>query len=87
MILFHVTTPKKAKLYRNSRMIKKPVRAFDTLMGAMAWAIKTGRSVIYKIESKNVYKMPDHHNQYGMAWWADENITRFSCIRTKGVKP
>ena len=45
MQLYHVTTEKKAKHYRDTGFICKPVRGFDTLMGAMAWAIKTGRAV------------------------------------------
>lgn len=47
MILYHVTTNKKAKKYRESGCIHKPVRGFTTIVAAMAWAIKTGRKVIY----------------------------------------
>lgn len=83
MKLYHVTTPKKAKLYRRSGCIYKPVRGFTTLLAAQAWAIKTGRTVIYKIESDKCFKMPDHHNKYGEAWWVDENITDFNCERSK----
>jgi hypothetical protein len=83
MILYHVTTPKKAKLYRASGYIKSPVRGFDSLMAAMAWAIRVGRTVIYRFESDRVYKLPDHHNRYGQAWWADENITKFTCERSE----
>lgn len=72
--LFHVTTQKKAKLYHDSGCIYKPVRGFTTLQGAMAWAIKTGRTVIYEVNGESCYKLPDHHNKYGEAWWFDENI-------------
>ena len=82
MVLYHVTTPKKAKLYRASGYIKAPVRGFENLMAAMAWAIKVGRTVIYRIESEKVHKLPDHHNRYGQAWWADENISEFVCERS-----
>lgn len=68
MKLYHVTTPKKAKLYKQTGYIRSPVRGFNTLKAAMFWAIKTQRSVIYKIESKKVFKLPDHHNKFGEAY-------------------
>ena len=74
MILYHVTTPKKAKLYRNTGCIRKPVRGFTTLNAAMAWAIKVNRSVIYEINGEPAYKLPDHHNAYGDAWWIDADV-------------
>lgn len=74
MLLYHVTTPKKARLYRQSGQINKPVRGFTTLQGAMAWAIKVGRTVIYEVNGEKAYKLPDHHNKYGEAWWMDENV-------------
>jgi len=82
MILYHVTTPKKAKKYRASGCIHAPVRGFTTLLAAMAWAIKTQRTVIYKVESEKVYKLPDHHNKFGEAWWIDEDVTldRMECV-------
>lgn len=72
--LFHVTTPKKAKLYHNTGHICMPVRGFTTLLAAMAWAVKTGRTVIYEVKGEVAYKLPDHHNAYGEAWWLDENV-------------
>ena len=82
MKLYHVTTNKKAKLYRQSGHIKKPVRGFTTLQGAMAWAIKVGRTVIYEVSGVKAYKLPDHHNKYGEAWWLDEdvNIENIKCV-------
>lgn len=74
MILYHATTPKKAKLYNQTGHIIKPVRGFTTLQAAMAWAIKVNRTVIYEISGDNFYKLPDHHNKFGEAWWIDENI-------------
>ena len=75
MILYHVTTEKKAKLYHETGFVLKPVRGFTTLQAAMAWAIKTGRTVIYEVNGKPAYKLPDHHNAYGEAWWIDENVS------------
>ena len=83
MNLYHVTTPKKAKLYRESGYIQKPVRGFDTLQAAMAWAIKTGRTVIYLVTGYQAYKLPDHHNKFGSAYWidADVPVERIKCQR------
>ncbi|TXG76182.1 hypothetical protein E6Q11_05115 [Candidatus Dojkabacteria bacterium] len=79
MTLYHVTTPSKARKYGESKRINAPVRGFTTLMGAMAWAIKTGRTVIYEIECDRPHKLPDHHNKYGEAWWNDGDVTEFKC--------
>ena len=49
-------------------------------MGAMAWAMKVGRPVIYEIEGGPVYKLPDHHNPFGEAWWIDKDIEKFKCV-------
>ena len=35
MTLYHATTPKKAKKYRETGCICKPVRGFTTMQGAM----------------------------------------------------
>ena len=74
MRLFHVTTPKKAKKYRETGKIISPVRGFTTLQGAMAWALKVGRTVIYEVNGEKAYKLPDHHNKFGEAWWIDSDI-------------
>lgn len=79
-VLFHVTTGKKAKLYRQSGRINGPVRGFDTLMAAMAWAMKTGRKVILRVTPVTaVYLLPDHHNEFGRAWWT-------GCVPVECVK-
>lgn len=79
MTLYHATTPKKAKLYRETGYIRKPVRGFSTREGAMAWALKVGRSVIYEIqgETDNCHKLPDHHNKLGTAHWFDQDVYDF----------
>ena len=78
--LYHCTTARKMRLYKNTGCILKPVRGFDTLEAAMYWCIKTGRNMIVEIDlfdinPDNIHKMPDHHNQFGFAWWIDENIS------------
>ena len=80
MILYHVTTQRKAKRYKDSGHIKKPVRGFTTLLGAMAWAIKTGRKIIYEIHCERPFKLPDHHNDFGEAWWNDGDVVQYKCV-------
>ena len=74
MTLYHATTPKKARLYRATGHICKPVRGFTTLQGAMAWGMKVGRTVVYEINGEPAYKLPDHHNIFGDAWWIDKDV-------------
>jgi hypothetical protein len=74
MTLYHATTPKKAKKYHQTGHICKPVRGFTTLQAAMAWSMKVGRTVIYEVKGEKAYKLPDHHNSFGEAWWIDNNI-------------
>jgi len=79
--LFHVTTGKKVKAYRQAGRINAPVRGFDTLQGAMAWAMKVGRKVIVRVECATPAQMlPDHHNKWGKAWWTgDVPVDRMKC--------
>ena len=79
MILYHATTQKKAKIYRESGMIHKPVRGFTTIYGAMAWAMKVNRTVIISFSANIPYKLPDHHNQFGEAWWNDDDVKEWKC--------
>ncbi len=78
--LYHVTTPKKVQLYHHSQRIIKPVRGFTTLTAALAWACKTSRTVILEIAGTDCHKLPDHHNQFGEAWWIDHDITEWKCV-------
>ena len=71
-VLYHVTTGRQVKKYRQFGKINGPVRGFDTLTGAMAWAMKTGRKVIMCVEPVNTpHLLPDHHNKFGRAWWTE----------------
>lgn len=79
--LYHVTTERKAKMYRDTWHIYSPVRWFDTLQWAMARSIKIWRKVIYKVKcGGNVYKLPDHHNMYWTAYWNEGDVTDFECV-------
>ena len=82
MKIYHVTTQKKAKAYHQTGHICKPVRGFDCLQAAMAWAIKVGRTVIYEVDGNPVYKLPDHHNMFGCAWWIDDDVStdKIKCV-------
>ena len=80
MKLYHATTQKKAKAYRISGAIHKPVRGFTTPMAAMAWAMKVGRTVIIEFDADHPHKLPDHHNCFGEAWWNDAEVLSWSCF-------
>lgn len=79
MKLYHACTPKKAQLYRSSGAIHAPVRGFTTIVAAMAWAMKVGRTVILEFEADKPHKLPDHHNQFGEAWWNDGDVRDWNC--------
>lgn len=79
-ILYHATTQKKAKLYRQVGHIKSPVRGFTTIEAAMAWSMKVNRTVILEFVAYNPHKLPDHHNQFGEAWWNDGDISAWKCV-------
>lgn len=85
--LYHATTPKKARRYRESARIIAPVRGFTTIEAAMAWAMRVGRTVIYEVAADHdrTHKLPDHHNQFGEAWWVDGDVTDFRCVYSAGV--
>lgn len=80
-VLFHATTPAKARKYRVSGRIIGPVRGFTTLQAAMAWAMKVCRSVVYEVtaDPDRFHKLPDHHNPFGQAWWIDADVVDFRC--------
>ena len=78
--LYHSTTPKKAKLYRNTGCILAPVRGFTTLQAAIAWGSKVGRKVVMEFDPNKPHKLPDHHNQFGEAWWNDDNVYSYKCV-------
>lgn len=81
MTLYHATTPKKMARYRVSgNRILAPVRGFTTLQAASAWALKTGRTIVLEVLGEDCHKLPDHHNEWGQAWWSDEDVTEFKVV-------
>lgn len=79
--LYHCTTLKKAKRYRDTGAILQPVRGFNNITAAMAWCMRTGRTIIYEFDVKPefTHKLPDHHNEFGEAWWTEEDIKNYKC--------
>lgn len=72
--LYHATTPKKHARYVSTGAILPPVRGFTTIEAAQEWAKQTGRTVICRVtpeHADDVHKLPDHHNQFGLAFWYD----------------
>ena len=80
MILYHVTTAKKAKAYRESQAIHSPVRGFTTFVAALAWGCKVGRTVVLEFDANAPHKLPDHHNEYGQAFWNEGNVNEWKCV-------
>ena len=78
MRLYHVTTEKKLARYRSNRIpqILPPVRGFSTEAAAWYWARRTGRSIVLRVETPDAvtYKLPDHHNRHGCAYWCDRAV-------------
>lgn len=52
MIVWHVTTAKKLKRYKDSGGILPPVRAWDSLPAAERFSKQTGRKVILRLKSQ-----------------------------------
>jgi hypothetical protein len=81
MILYHATTPKLMEKYQKSKRIIRPVRGFSTEAAAIEWARKVGRNIVLKIEADKPWKLPDHHNQYGTAWWNEGDIIEWEMLK------
>jgi len=62
------------------RVHKGPVRGFTTIAGAMAWAMRVGRTAILKYNAPQAHKLPDHHNKFRDAWWNDGDIAEWKCV-------
>jgi hypothetical protein len=82
MMLYHATTPKKVERYRQTGYIRKPVRGFTTPAAAMAWAMKVGRTIILEFDADKPHKLPTHHNEFGEAWWNDNDVINWRKIVT-----
>ena len=49
-------------------------------MAAIAWGSKVGRKVVMEFDPNKPHKLPDHHNQFGEAWWNDDNVYSYKCV-------
>lgn len=79
-VLYHCTTPAKVALYHQTGHIKAPVRGFTTLQAALVWSCQKQRQVILEVSGSPAYKLPDHHNAFGEAWWVDQDIKSWKCV-------
>lgn len=64
MIVWHVTTVKKLKRYKDSGGILPPVRAWDSLPAAERFSKQTGRKVILRLKFPNTAeRLPGHRGE------------------------
>lgn len=70
---YHVTTPAKLSRYEATGMILPPVRFWRWQASATAWGLRTGRTVVLRIEVGTAYPLPDHRPP-GHAWWTPEYV-------------
>lgn len=76
MIGYHVTTPAKLARYRATGGILPPVRFWRSAKTAWAWAKRTGRGIVLRVEVGEAHPLPDHHPR-GMAWWTPWMVRRW----------
>jgi hypothetical protein len=63
MILWHVTTYKKLKLYHNSGFIIPPVRSWKNIEDAVNFSKQTGRGIIIRLKSDSSFKRDTNYNK------------------------
>lgn len=64
MIVWHVTTAKKLKRYKDSGGILPPVRAWDSLPAAERFSKQTGRKVILRLKfPSTAERLPGHRGE------------------------
>ncbi len=64
MIVWHVCSLKKLKLYEKTGKITPPVRAWETIEEAQRMSISTGRHIILRLKfPKNSSKLDGHFNK------------------------
>lgn len=76
---YHVTTPKKLQRYESTGCILPPVRFWQYEASARAWARKTGRTVVLRIQATETYPLPDHQPR-GHARWTPEHVRAWVCL-------
>lgn len=81
-VLYHATTPRKMARYEQTGAILPPVRGFDTLAAVEEWArLTNGRTIILRLEVEMTQALPDHHNEYGLAWWTPVKVGKWSRLK------
>lgn len=64
MIVWHVTTFKKLKKYKDHGSIRAPVRAWENFEQAKRMSVSTGRPIILRLKfPNNTPKLEGHFNQ------------------------
>ena len=64
MIVWHVTTAKKLKRYKDSGGILPPVRAWESLSAAERFSKQTGRKIIVRLKFPNTAeRLPGHRGE------------------------
>lgn len=64
MIVWHVCSNKKLKLYEQAGHIKSPVRAWENIEQAQRMSLSTGRRIILRLKfPANTSKLKGHFNQ------------------------
>ncbi len=64
MVVWHVTTAKKLRRYKDSGGILPPVRAWESLEAAERFSKQTGRKVILRLKFPNTAaKLEGHRGQ------------------------
>jgi len=73
---YHVTTQRKLARCTQTGAILSPVRFWQYRDSAVAWARRTGRTVILEIAPTESYPLPDHKPR-GHARWTPELVRRW----------
>ena len=64
MIVYHVTSLKKANKYKKTGYIMPPVRAWENIEQAERMSLSTGRKIILRLKfPDNAPKLEGHFNQ------------------------
>lgn len=82
MKIYHCTTSKKLKRYKETGCILNPVRGWKYLKSAENWCKKTGRTIILEFEAEEVYPLSDHKPLFH-SYWTPENIFKYNRIIIK----
>lgn len=82
MIGYHCTTQSKLRRYKRTGCILPPVRFWIFRESARAWAKRTHRNIILRLDIDGpCYPLPDHHPR-GHAWWHDGMVREWDEVKS-----